>query len=888
MSGALLAILTLLYLGVLFAIGYYSERGHSLVKKWANGSAAYVLSLAVYCTAWTFYGSIGRAATSGLDFLAIYLGPVLAMPLWYLITRKSIRIARTHRIGTLADFFSARYGQFQRMATLVSTVLLMAIIPYIALQIKAISESYSLLTTHEMGSAVAGIDSGFVATLILTIFTLAFGTRYLEASRPKRGMIAVVAFESGIKIFVFLLASVMILAQYKGGLGQLFSDAHILSDFAQLTAIPEKGQSSWVSLILISSLAFLLLPRQFQVAVVENRSESHLRHALWLLPLYFLVINLLVFPVALTGRLAFPAEIDPDFYMSWLTMDQPWLSSLVFIGGFSAASSMIIVSTIAMGTMVSNNLIVPALIRLMPSIDFSKKLLWIRRFSILVIMLLSWAYFRGVGERTTLVSIGITSFIGVAQLAPAYLGGLFWKKGNRHGAFAGMLFGLILWFVLLILPDLNPAWSVWEVTALSTWLGVSTTSTVVYLTLLLNAMVYVVVSSFTKETARDIQQAELFVDADKYARSYEDRLVWQGSASFPNIQALLNQFLGDQRAEEVLDRYARIQGVDWRSAPHADAKMISYAERLLAEAIGPASARIMISSVVKEERIGIGEVVNILNESREVLQLNKKLKTQSDQLILASEELRLANEQMKELGGLKDDFLYTVTHELRTPLTSIRAQAEILHDEPEMLRSDQEMFLNNIVEDCERLTRLITNVLDLEKFESGNLQLDQRVADIAELLDRSISSMHTLGEHHNIQVKMDLARGMRPVFIDQDRITQVIVNLLSNAMKFANPADGHIRISAYEIDGEVKVNIIDNGPGISQEDAERVFDKFYQVRHQLTNKPKGTGLGLAICKNIIQSHGGVIYLRPEKKGGTRASFTLPISRHHQQKQESHV
>ncbi len=340
---------------------------------------------------------------------------------------------------------------------------------------------------------------------------------------------------------------------------------------------------------------------------------------------------------------------------------------------------------------------------------------------------------------------------------------------------------------------------------------------------------------------------------------------------------MLIKFLGDKRTEEVLDRYARINQIDWKTNPRVDSRVISYAERLLTEAIGPASARIMIASVVQEEDISINEVVNILKESQEVINLNKRLKTQSQELRAITAELQNANDELKRVSGIKDDFLYTVTHELRTPLTSIRTQSEILLDMNDALNeNERQQFLQTIVRDCERLTRLITDVLDLEKFESGNQQLNISSIHLPKLIGEVVESMENMLHAKNISFDLNIARNIPKTIADRDRIIQVITNLLSNAIKFCHPEKGYIRISCYTVDDRIKMNVIDNGNGISKDQVDRIFDKFYQAQNQLFKKPAGTGLGLAICKNIVELHNGKIYVTPEKDGGTRFSCEIPI------------
>jgi signal transduction histidine kinase len=474
------------------------------------------------------------------------------------------------------------------------------------------------------------------------------------------------------------------------------------------------------------------------------------------------------------------------------------------------------------------------------------------------------------------LSIGIISFIAVAQLAPALMGGIYWKKATSKGAWAGILGGVIIWFYTLILPafssDMGSDFWV-NPTNIVQIQELSPTSNAIIFSLLVNLGLFAGVSLYTSVTPQEKAQAELFVDVFKFANEQPNS--YQSSVHFPSLKSLLIQFLGGKRTEEVLDRYARMHQIDWKVNPQADSRVIAYAERLLTEAIGPASARIMIASVVQEEVLSMQEVVSMLQESQEVLLLNKQLKSQSMQLQKLTSDLQRANDQLKAMGLLKDDFLYTVTHELRTPLTSIRAQAEILLDTDDITDEERNFFLSTIVKDCERLTRLITDVLDLEKFESGNQKMNLTFEQLSDLVQEAINSTQNLIKTKSIELKVDMPKNLPNTYLDRDRIIQVLVNLLSNAIKFCDAKEGKIGVSVYQIDNRLKVNVLDNGQGINPDQETRIFEKFYQVQDQLRLKPTGTGLGLAICKNIITHHLGSIYVKrvPE---GTRFSFEIPI------------
>lgn len=883
MSSGLLLFCSLLYLAILFLVARWGERSSSLFKG-KSGAWTYTLSLGVYCSAWTFYGSIGRASTHGLDFLAIYLGPVITFPIWWLLTKRMIRIVNTQHITSLSDLLASRYGKNQSVGSWVALMIIIAITPYISLQIKAIGDSFYALTSSQMP---IWLNPVFVTTFILCVFTLTYGMRFLGGNHSKSGMVSVVAFESLLKLTVFLGAALWVIYGMFDGPSDIFERAAD-SDLAQIKSTVFLGDTAdWFWMLIISGVSFIFLPRQFQMGVLENRDESHLDHALWASPLYLLLITLLVLPIALGGVLILSSEINPDFYLLKLAQEAGgnWLGGLVYFGGFSAATSMIIVSSLSLGNMLNTNLLLPAFLRLENNVDMSRRIVQSRRLSLIFIFVLAYLYYYFVAFDKPLVSTGLISFVGISQIAPALIGGLFWREATRKGALLSMFAGFAVWAYMLILPSLvhqhleNSDWLLSPIgpMGIAQGMGYSQLSAAIFLSLSINITLFIAVSLLTNPDRLEINQAEIFTRINRISRrSYDQAGIWKADVPFADIKSLLINFLGDTRTEEVLDRYARINRINFEYDKNADPRMISYAERLLTEAIGPASARIVIQSVAKGEEISVIEVIDILQESKEIFQLNRDLKAKTEELEEATEQLRKANATLQEYSEIKDEFLYTVTHELRTPLTAIRAQAELVADDPEMPQSDRQRFMDAMVKECERLTRLITNVLDLEKFESGSQKLSLHKGSMREVIDVAVNSVQQLIEGKNIQLSSEIHSDIPANFMDVDRIEQVVVNLLSNAIKYVEPHTGIITVTAYVLKNDIKVNVTDNGVGISSEDHSLIFDKFYQAKHQTRKKPKGTGLGLAICKNIIQMHNGRIWVDENHENGTRISFTIPL------------
>lgn len=907
LTGGIIVVVSFAYVGLLFAIAAYGDRRADSGRSLIANPYIYALSLAVYCTSWTFYGSVGRAASGGMGFLAIYIGPTLMAALWWFLLRKMIRISKANRITSIADFVASRYGKSQLLGGLVTIIAVIGIIPYIALQLKAISTSFSIILHYpgiaapeKLGMQPFTGDNTFYIAMLLAVFTILFGTRHLDATERHEGLVAAIAFESVVKLVAFIAVGLFVTFGMYDGFDDLFRRAAALPQLHGLVHLGGESGSytAWASLTVLSMLAILLLPRQFQVAVVENVDERHVDKAIWLFPLYLLLINIFVLPIALGGLLRFPAGgVDADTFVLTLPIAerQVLIATLAFIGGMSAATGMVIVETIALSTMVCNDLVMPLLLRfagarLSESRDLSRLLVGIRRGAIVGILMLGYLYFYLAGEAYALVSIGLISFAAVAQFAPAILGGMFWKGAHRAGAIWGLLAGFAVWTYTLLLPSF--AKSGWlPITFLSQglwgvdWLrpealfglqGLDEISHCLFWSMLANIGLYVALSLFFRPDAVEHSQALLFVDAPAQPAVSGSRF-WRGSASLEDLLSLLGRFLGPERAREALDQYARLRGMPGLAALPADADTVHHAESLLTGAIGSASARVMIASVVEEEPLGLDEVMHIIDEASQVLAYSRQLEQKSRELEAATAELRDANLRLRELDRLKDDFISTVTHELRTPLTSIRAFSEILRDNPTLARTQRENFLSIIIRESERLTRLINQVLDLAKLESGKTAWHADAFDLREAIEDAVSAMSQVFSDNRLRAEIRLPQQAVRIEVDRDRLMQVLLNLLSNAAKFCTPAEGRIRVTLVNSGNVLRVDVIDNGIGISMEDQAIIFDKFRQAGDTLTQKPKGSGLGLAISRQIIEHFGGRLWVVSAPGAGSTFSFTLPLA-----------
>ncbi len=906
LQGYIIVAVAFLYFCVFFAIAYWGDKRADENRSVIANPYIYTLSIAVYCTSWTFYGSVGRAASSGVGFLPIYIGPTLTFILAWFVIRKIIRISRVNRITSIADFIASRYGKSSYLGGLVTIIAVIGIMPYISLQLKAVSTSFTLLIQYpdiimpkNLGSVPILADSAFYAAFYMAVFAILFGTRHIDASERHEGMVAAIAFESVVKLLAFLAVGLFVTFGIYDGFGDIFSRVQSSANLAKLFSIEGAGgYGSWASLTILSMAAIIFLPRQFQVTVVENVEESHMRKAIWLFPLYLFLINIFVLPIAFGGLLHFPGGgVDADTFVLTLPMaeQQEALVLFAFIGGLSAATGMIIVATVALSTMVSNDLVMPVLLHvarlhLSARADLTGLILTIRRTTIGLLLLLGYAYVRLIGESYALVSIGLVSFTAAAQFAPPIIGGIFWKGASRSGAFAGLGGGFLCWVYTLLLPSFaRSGWlsesflangpfgiAMLKPYALFGLQGLDPISHALFWTMLVNVGLYLCVSLLTSQGVVERNQAVQFVDVFK--KTTGGREFWRGSVTIGEMKKLVSRFIGESRMKAAFDRFERSIGRKFENDSPVSAETVSFGERQLAGAIGAASARIMVASVVREEIHDIDEMMDIVDEASQLIEYSQQLEEKSVQLENATKDLKTANTRLLELDKLKDSFVSTVSHELRTPLTSIRSFAEILHDNPDMSAEQYKYFISIIVKESERLTRLIDDVLDIAKMESGKLEWQMRILDPKEVIEEALGATAGLfRQGGNVRLQADLPDDLPAVHVDSDRLTQVLINLISNAVKFCDTDNGVVWVTAKAEEGNVQVSVRDNGVGIDPRNHQKIFERFQQVDTQMTGKPKGSGLGLPICMEIIGQFGGEIWVDSRLEEGATFTFRIPAA-----------
>lgn len=642
LSGLSVTLIALGYLGLLFAIAYLGDRSRA-GKSWAGNPIIYSLSLAVYCSSWTFYGAVGRAHTTGWEFLATYIGPVIVFILGWQVIEKISRVSKQQNITTISDFISSRYGKSQTIAVLVTVIAVLGTIPYIALQLKAVAVSYNAIAPAATEALSKGSDTALVVALTMALFAILFGTRHIDATEHHQGLVLAVAFESVIKLTAFLAVGFFVTFEFYGGIEQTVASVQ-----SQLHSTNFSGSlfaGSFLTEILLACGAIICLPRQFHVTIVENIKHNNLRIARWLFPAYLFLLALFVLPIASAGAISLPTfALNPDSWVLTLPLSQgyPGLATFAFIGGLSAATSMVIVASITLATMVCNDIVIPILLRI-PSLriaeskDLGRLLLSVRRITIFLLLLMGYFYYRILGDQGSLASFGLLAFVAAIQFLPSIIGALYWKAGNRNGAIAGLVSGFALWCYTLVYPvfevanlvpdtlirdSVIPSWL--QPTSLFGIQGINPLTHGVIWSLGINILAYYVVSNLTRARLVDRIQASAYVDSRRDETTEPGRQTTPVTIS--DLQMLAERFLGIRRTQEAMNEYWISRDEEPLPAGvKADSELIQYIERLLAGVIGASSARIVMDSTLRGKDMQIGDVVAIVDEASQALRFNKSL-----------------------------------------------------------------------------------------------------------------------------------------------------------------------------------------------------------------------------------------------------------------------
>ena len=679
--------LALGYVGLLFAVAWFGDRVIRSRKGGSGRPVTYALSLAVYCTSWTFFGSVGLSASSGYDFIPVYLGPILMFVFGVPLILRIVRIAKSQNLTSVADFIAARYGKSHEVAAIATIVSVLGALPYIALQLKAASISIETLLgpTPFKDLAVFGLDTALVIALALAAFAVLFGTRHIDATEHQDGLMLAIAAESLVKLAAFLAVGLFVIFAMFGGLSGFMSHIRANTEVAGIFANGPSG-STWVTVTLLSFVCIILLPRQFHVTVVENNAESEIRRASWLFPTYLVLINIFVVPIAIAGLLFLPHfSFAPDMFVLALPMwaGADTLAMIAFIGGLSAATAMVIVESVALAIMICNGLIVPWLLRrridaIADDVDMSRDLLLIRRISIFAVILLGYMVHRALGQVQALAQIGLIAFAAIAQLAPAFFMGLVWRRGTARGAIAGILVGFGIWAYTLLLPWVARAgWLPMSLVADGPYgLGFLRPQALLYLqfeplthgvlwSLTANVAAYIFVSLLRAPEPIERMQAQLFGAADPPLPAPNPSFrLWRTSVTVGDLKHTVVRYLGNERAERSFAEYETSRASPLVTEAEADINLLRFTEHLLTSAIGAASARLVLSLLLRRGNVSGQSALRLLDDASEALQYNRDLlQSALDQvrhgLGVFDRDMRLIcwNRQYRELLNLPEDLV---------------------------------------------------------------------------------------------------------------------------------------------------------------------------------------------------------------------------------------
>jgi Na+/proline symporter/nitrogen-specific signal transduction histidine kinase len=887
LSANLVIFVCLVYVALLFAVAFLGDlRARKDPSGWLSSPLVYTLSISIYCTSWTFFGAVGSAATTGLEFATIYLGPTILFVGWWIFMRKLVAIGRINHTTSIADFVSARFGKSPLLGAAVTLVAVIATTPYIALQLKALTASFQVVTFEGGAVAASNIElapdymTAFWLAAGLCLFSIIFGVRNIDVNERHHGVIAAIAVEAVVKLVALVVL----------GLWVVFSATGLAEmDLARAEAVIRDGGDEfgarWITLLFLAGSAVICLPRQFQVTVVENSSEDQLRTASWLFPLYLFLICIFVIPIANSGLVRLPAGSNPDLFVLTLPLeaDQRLIGMLAILGGFSSATSMVIVSSIALSTMISNHIVMPLRLAVAPAVEgqsLRRFILGTRRASIVFTVMLGFLYFRLSGNSDALAAIGLVSFCGVAQFLPSVVAGLYWRRATPGGAFVGLAAGFLVWAYTLFLPSfesmtLMPAsvmdsgpfgWSWLRPHALFGLSGLDPLVHAVFWSMFFNAGLLAAVSLLSEPSPLTRLQSTLFIDVFRRPMDSELRVI-RRTARIKDLRQIADRILGSPEALKLI----QLDQSEGHSTSASD-ELIRLVEQRLAANVGASAARSLLARVIVNETISVEELKRLANEAEQIRAYSAELESKSRQLERTAEELAGANRRLRQIDLQKNEFLSQVSHEVRTPMTSIRSFSEILLSDSDIDEADRRRFIGVIQNESIRLTRLLDGILDLNLMEAGEPTWETEQFDPDAAIEQAIESCEALA--HAAGVKLERLGHVHNVTVrgNKEKLAQVFINLISNAIKYNTSNNPRVTVSSVFRKGVYEAHVMDNGPGIAEAERERIFLKF--ARGAMPRQ-RGAGLGLAISRQIVERLGGSLSLR--QSGGSGCDFVVRLN-----------
>ncbi|QUM76389.1 PAS-domain containing protein [Moritella sp. 24] len=967
-----LMLLSFLYIALLFLIAFLGDKYRHLIQG-KRQAVIYAFAVSVYCTSWSFLGTTGQAATSVYSYLPIYLGPILllifAWPFFLRIIKTSIKFNLT----SIADLLAARFGKSHALAILITVVSLLGTMPYIALQIKAIVHSFQQLQIQQN---FMPWQLGLVTSCVLAGFSMLFGIRSIDVTERHPGIMLAIAFEAVIKIVAFASVGIFICYFVFDSPQAIWQQATTRVELSGALQFPDL--SAMFGMIIIVMAAFFVLPRQFHVMIVELRDEQDAWLSRRIFPLYLLVFAFFSAPLGLAGYLLLGNSVPTDMYVLVLPwyQDQTWLTIFAFLGAISAASSMVIVSTIALSTMLSNEIVFPILFKKnkQPTQydDFRLKLLNIRKLLVLLVIFLSYLVFLFIPP-TTLSSLGVTALGALAQITPALLTTFYWRRATLKGVFSGISIGFSLWIVVNFLPQLGFYANPLKDTIFSSATAIN------LLCLGVNILFMIAISLVTRSSIQERIQGALFLKRQLPETNTEHNRgkSKRQTISVDELLLLTAQFVGDEKASASFEGFEHNAMALNYTTKEKSEYALEHTEKVLSSVMGSSSARLVLNSALDGHDFALDELatlvenasshrqefsqnllksaientregISIVNDELELVAWNKQYamlfnypeeilyvgcpveslirfnaerglcgtgdieehvhkrldflslrkshnseRLREDGKVIriegnplpdggflmvfsdittfrqAEQVLKEANQDLEtrvaertkklekanaelakarivadEALSKKSHYLQVCSHDLLQPLEAARLFTSALANQS-TLSVNQQRQVSSIDVSLKVANEMIVNLAEVARIESGSITPHIETFALNGLFSQLVNEFSETAKQNN--VSFSIVPTKHWVNTDKHLLRRILQNLIGNAFRYASP--GRVLLGCRRKNGQLSIELLDNGPGIATKDQVRVFEQFSQLKAN-NGSNDGLGLGLSICSSL--------------------------------------
>jgi len=913
----------ILYILILSILAYYFERKMDLGKNLINNPFIYSLSLSVYCTSWTYYGAVGSAVLQGGLFLAIYLGPMLSLILWEIVVKKYIVLKERHNFTSMIDLLTARYDKSIGLGILASLFLLIGVVPYMTLQLTAMIDTVTIMTdVTKNGSGV--ISHNFVGISIVTVMmisTIVLGLKRIKTSEQHPGMIFVLAIESIIKLLAISLVGIFALYTLNDGFDDLISKIPNLVD-TNYTFMGHRGYEDivvWLTYLLLSGSAFIFLPRQFHVAVIENYNWKHIRFACWAFPIYMLIICFFVFPIAIAGIKSGLSKEHADSFVLLLPIanNQKLLAYFVFLGGISAAAGMLLIEGMTISTVLSNHLFIPIINRFKILANIQNKIVFIRSTSLFILYVISFLFWKIFGHQKGLMALGMISFAAVLQFAPAMLGGIFWKKGSRTGAYLGISLGTLVWFYTLIIPLIAKnnfafGWIMEEgpfgiaflnPEALFNFSFFHPLTHATFWSLFLNISGFVIGSIIFPQNITEERIAEGFVETaendENMSWEFEDETGKNVNLKdkIKTLEVILLSFFSKTRCNKIIKQCLQMTNIDDKEKISI-LKLSEFSinvEKQIASSIGTAAANAALKQnnfISESENDQLTDYYSKYLTKMKIspAKLNKSIELYREKEKIMIDEAKLLEDLVKrktdELEIQKSKSINSsklaalgemaggIAHEINNPLAVISGYVHLVDRMIDMNQLDHKMIkssLDNIKMTVYRISKIINCMRNVSRDSSNE---DFVISSLEEILEDSISLCREKFKNCGIELSLDIEESVYkfPIKLKRINMTQCFINLLNNSYDGVKDLNNKwVKISAFKRIDQMEIYFTDSGAGIPIEIKDKIFQPFFTTK----DIGEGTGLGLSIVRKIIHEHNGSIEVDIENQN-TSFLIIIPV------------